>query len=343
MFNSSKYILLFSLFVCLACQEKTKKIEEGKILPQTGNIEIDKLTDALRENPTDPSLFADRAMLLYEMGSYDNAIVDFQRAITLDSTNIDYYHSLSNVYLDYFRSRSALQTLEKALEISDNAIPTLLKYAEMQLILTKHNESLKTVDKILKQEAQNADAFLLMGLNFKEMGDTSKAIASFQESVDNNSGMVDAWIELGQLLGATGKQEAVRCFDNAIQVAPRNVDAYHAKADYLANTIDDLEGAIEVYEQLNLIDPQYEDAYYNSGLIYLDLNELEKAHKQFDIAIKISPTHIRAYYYRGVASELQGNYQVARTDYQQALNMASNYEAAQEGLERLQQYLTNEK
>jgi len=44
---------------------------------------------------------------------------------------------------------------------------------------------------------------------------------------------------------------------------------------------------------------------------------------------------VRAYFYSGLASEMQGNATQARSDYQQALKLAPDYEKPRQGLERL--------
>ena len=149
-----------------------------------------------------------------------------------------------------------------------------------------------------------------------------------------NSDLVDGWIQLGQLYAAIGDPLAMRYFDNAIRVAPENIYALHSRADYLSD-VGNLAEAVEMYRRISRIDPQYEEAYFNSGLIYMDLDSIEQARRQFDIAIKTSPTHIRAYYYRGLAQEMLGNTAAAKADYEQALRMAPNYEKAQEALDRI--------
>jgi tetratricopeptide (TPR) repeat protein len=210
----------------------------------------------------------------------------------------------------------------------------LLKLSEYNLILTQYEESMKTIDKVLKQDPQNAMGYFLFGMNFKESGDTIRAINSFQKAVELDAELIDAWLNLGQLYEAIGDPLAERYFDNAIRIAPDDVIALHSKADYLSNQ-NDLEGAIELYRKMISIDPQYEVAYFNSGLIFLDMDSIAQAKNQFDLTLKMSPTHIRAYYYRGLSKEMLGDTEAAISDYKQALKMAPNYEYAQEALNRL--------
>ncbi len=300
-----------------------------------GNPAIDGLSRQIAQEPDNPALYAQRAAAFYQNEGYDNAIADLQKALYIDSTNVDYHHLLADVYMDYYRSRLALATMERAGSLYPERIPTLLKLCEFQMILTKNKESLKTIDQILRIDPQNAEAYFMMGLNFKDMGDTNRAINSFQEAVEFDSDLLDGWINLGQLFAAKENPIAARYFDNAIRVDSTSIEALHAKAYYLGNQQDDLEGALDLYKTINRIDPQYEEAYYNAGLLYLDLDNAAAAQQQFDLAIKMSPTHIRAYYYRGLTHEMLGDFGQAKSDFEQALRMAPEYEAAQEALGRI--------
>ncbi|MCB9264345.1 MAG: tetratricopeptide repeat protein [Lewinellaceae bacterium] len=302
----------------------------------TGNPAIDGLSTEITRNPNDPALYAERARLFYENNGYDEAIRDLNKALSLDSTNVECLHLLADVYLDYFQSRRALKTMERAAGLYPERIPTLLKLSEFQMILKQYDASMKTIGRVLEIDPQNAEAYFMFGMNFKEQGDTVRAINSFQKAVEYDSELVDGWINLGQLYASIGDPLARRYFDNAIRVAPENIYALHAKADYLSD-MGELPEAIEMYRRISRVDPQYDEAYFNSGLIYLDMDSIEQARKQFDIAIETSPTHIMAYYYRGLTQEMLGNREAAMADYEQALRMAPNYEKAQEGLERLKQ------
>ncbi|MCO6492586.1 MAG: tetratricopeptide repeat protein [Phaeodactylibacter sp.] len=323
-------------FALAGCGGNSQGRQEGdaEAVMTTGNPAIDGLSTEISQNPNDPELYAERGRLFYENDGFDEAIRDLNKALSMDSTNVEYLHLLADVYLDYFQSRRALKTMERAAGLYPERIPTLLKLSEFQQLLKQHEESMKTINRILTLDPQNAEAYFMFGMNFKERGDTVRAINSFQKAVELDSELADGWINLGQLYAAIGDPLALRYFDNAIRVAPDNIYALHARADYLSD-IGELPEAIEMYRRISRVDPQYEEAYFNSGLIYMDMDSIEQARQQFDIAIETSPTHIRAYYYRGLAQEMLGNAAAAKKDYEQALRLAPNYEKAQEGLERV--------
>jgi len=323
---------------CGDASENEPTTEAATNVQETGNPSIDGLTQKISDTPDDPDLYAERAMAFYENNAFDSAIDDLEMALSYDSTNVDYLHLLADVYMDYYKSRLALETMERAAELHPENIPTLLKLSEFQLILTQYEESLQTLDRIAKIDPQNAEAFFMLGMTLKEIGDTARAINSFQESVEIDPDLVDAWLNLGQLFASRDNPIAEKYFDNAIRI-DSSIMALHAKAYYLANSKDDLDGALELYRTISRKDPQYEEAHFNSGLLYLDMDEPEKAKAQFDLTVQVDPTHVRAYYYRGLTAELQGNPAAAKNDYEQALRLAEDFEAAQEALERVNEAL----
>ena len=326
---------LFLLFIVACGTDNNESDQQTENIAATGNLAIEGISKKIAENPNDASLYASRGAMFYENDGFDEAIADLTKALSIDSTNIDYHHLLADIYLDYFQSRLAIKTMERVVALYPTRIPSLLKLSEFQFILTKYDESLKTISQIMELDPQNAEGYFMFGRNFKEMGDTVRAINSFQTAVENDPDLVEAWIYLGQLYEGLGDPLAGRYYNNALEVAPQNVSALQFNADYLMNQ-NDLQGAIDLYKRITEVDYQYEAAYYNSGLLYLELDSIDQAYKQFDLTVKTSPTHIRGYFYRGYCSEIKGDTDAAKADYEQALKMNPGYERATEALARLQ-------
>lgn len=331
-----RYLVIHILFFAAACSNTSSR-PDATVPMSSGDPALDELNVLIAQRTDDPTLYAQRAELYYEKDGYDEAIQDLQYALSLDSTNVDYHHLLADVYMDYFRSRLALRTMERAAALYPERIPTLLKLSEFQYILKQYEASFATLDKVLKLEPRNPDAYFMMGMNFKEAGDTTRAINSFQTAVEIEPATVDAWVSLGQLHASIGSPLAMRYFDNAVDEAanlPARIIALHAKADYLRDQ-EQLEEAKALYREINRMDRQYEEGYFNTGVIYLKQDSLEKAYAHFNMAVEVYPLYIKGYYYRGLTAELLRNTDQARNDYQQALNLAPEYTEAQQGLARL--------
>lgn len=322
------------VFLLLAAGALACKRDAAEAPATTGDATLDELNYAIRQNPKDHALYASRAQYFYERNGMDEAIQDLTTALSLDSANVDYHHLLADVYMDYFRSRMALKTMERAAALYPERIPTLLKLSEFYLILKQYERSMETIDKVLRIDPQNAEAYFMFGLNFKDQGDVNRAINSFQQAVEIDPKLTDAWINLGQLHAAIDGKLASRFFDNAIELDSSNAVAWHAKADYLRDK-EDLKGALDLYRKAAIADPQYEEAYYNAGLMYMELDSVAPAYREFDLALQTNPLYVRAYFFRGYAAELMGNFKQAKDDYEHAVRMAPEYQEAQDGLSRV--------
>ena len=321
------------IFFSFGCRD-AHTVPQQPLTALTGNPAIDGLSREIAQAPDQPDLYAQRGYLFYENEAYDEAIKDFQSALQYDSANVEYMHLLADVYLDYYKSYDALKVMEKAAKLYPERIPTLLKLSEFQLILQQYPASMQTAGKVMQLDPQNAEGFFMLGMNYKEMGDDARAINSFQSAVENNPDIVDAWINLGQLQAKQNNPIAARYFDTAVQLDTFGVDALHAKAQYLSDK-DDLKGAIQVYKTIIERDPQYEEAFFNSGLLYLDLDSVQQAYNQFNTAVQIAPADPDAYYYRGLSAAFAGKIDQARRDYQQAIQLNADHEKAKEALAQL--------
>lgn len=329
--------LLFALFGLVACggdNESTQATTEAE--PKTQEqIAVSQLTEALAQDPDNAELYAERGAIYLENGVYDRAIIDFKRSIERDSSRVAVWHLLADAQMDNLRSREALNTMIFASSRFKERVPTLLKLAELQFIVQKHDDALATLDRAVRVDPNEGEIFFMIGEVMSEIGDTVRAINSYQRATELNPDILDAWLALGMLFEARGNNIAERYFKTATAIDRKAAIPYRMLADYYSRQ-NRLPEAIEQYDEAIVRDPQFDEAFYNSGLVYLDMDSLTKAKQQFDRAVEVRPGYIEARFYQGVALELQGNIQGARNAYQQALNMAPSFTNAQQALERLQ-------
>ncbi len=327
------YPVLLAMMILTAGCQSSDPAESAVSL--TGYPEIDQITLAIQKNPADHQLYRQRAQAYADREAYDQAILDLNRALTLDSMDIDSYHLLADVYLDYYNSRMAINTLYKAVEYFPERIPTLLKLVEFQYILKFYDPAKQTIARIMTLDPQNAEGLFWAGMIHREEGNPVAAIKRFQEATEQDPDLIDAWIECGKLLSQEKKPLALRYFETAVRLDSTSDHARHALAEYLQDQ-GRLQDALDVYRELVLRNPQYADALYNSGLIYLEMDSLLDARKQFDMALKVDPTRAMAYFARGNVQEQLGDLQAAISDYQQALLLDPSMARAKQALAQLQ-------
>ena len=324
-------ILIFGCLLLISCNTSSEKAG----LKKTGNAALDQLNALIQADTSDHTLFYERAKLYYDNSYFDGAIEDLEKAIELDSLVPDYYHLLSDAYLDYYRSKEALLTMEQCVKLFPERIPSMLKLSETQLILKQHDNSLQTCSNILTINPQNAEAYFMMGMNLRSTQDLERAKVAFKKATELDPELIDAWIILGQIFEDENDPRALDYYDAASNIDMSNPLPLHSKAFYLQNN-GDIEAALKIYRQINIVDKNYLDAYLNSGILYMSMDSLDKAFEQFDIMCKIKPQLHLSYYYRGMIHEARNNFEQAKADYSTCLKLNTKYAKAQQALNELE-------
>ncbi|MBK8700189.1 MAG: tetratricopeptide repeat protein [Saprospiraceae bacterium] len=277
--------LLFAglILVFPSCKEQEKKEDLFKFAT-TGDEIIDALSLEIEKDPLNANLRYKRAERLYLRNKYDECIEDLRVAITTDSMQAPYYHLLADAFLDNNLSSRALQTMQKAAALFPTRIPTLLKLSEVQLILTQYDASILTLNEIVRIDAQNAEAYFMLGTTLNAMGEKKRAINAFQTATELDSKLTDAWISLGNLYAELKDKQAINFYQNAVNIDPMNANALHAMAYYLQNQGKENE-AISLYRKIINANPGYTAAYLNSGILLMEKDSLDQALEQFNIMV----------------------------------------------------------
>lgn len=325
------WVILAGIFFTLlfSCKsDTTSKVQS------TGDPEIDAISDQINKSPNNADLYYQRAKKYMDKSTFDRAILDMQKAMTIDSLNPDYYHLISDAYLDYYNSKEAMNAMLKVLSLYPERVPSLLKMAELKYILEDFDGSLLTLNEVVRLDPQNAEAFFMLGLNFKSLNDVERSTNAFQTAVEMDSGLTDAWLSLGEIYETKKDPKALKYYESAILSDPKSMQALHAKAYYLQNH-GDIPGAQLLYRNIIVTDKSYTDAYLNSGLLYMEMDSLDRAYEQFNLMTGVAPTNHLGFYMRGVVNEKKGKKDQALKDYESAFNLNNKDKKVQDALSAL--------
>lgn len=313
------FIAAFAMVNCENNSDENSQQEVSAFSPY-----IDSLTQAINKTPEKAILYAQRGEAFYNTENYEASITDLNKAIEFDGNQPDFYRILANTYLDYYKSKEAIDILQVAVERFPTDVSLILKLAEFQMITKQHGASIQSASRILEFEPLNSEAFFMMGLNYKLIEDTTKAINSFQTAVEQDPDLLDGFYELGLLFDTQGKGElALQYFNNALDIDPFHIPSLYAKGMYYTDNKMDNE-AIKTFKQIHTIDREYADPYVNIGLIYLEYDSLKQAYNNFNIAAEVEPTMAKAFYYRALTAEKLGNIDASIEDYKNARNLDKN-------------------
>lgn len=331
----------FSIAILSACggEQSAPASEVDQDIAMTDSLQaidnlLNKLDAALREDPENADLYAQRGEVYYENGLFDKAIKDLRASIQRDSSIPERWHLLADAQIDGLRSREALNTMIYASTRFPERVPTLLKLAEFQQILLQHDDALATLDRALRVDPREGEIFFMIGQVLSETGDTARAMNAYQRATELNPDIVDAWLKLGLMAEGQGQSLAERYFKTATSIANQDALPYRMLGDYYVRN-GRLDEAIQTYDEVIRRDPRDAQALYNSGLVWLDKDSISRAYDQFARAVEVRPMYLDARYQLGVALELQGKTEQARGAWQQALNLAPTYQPAIDAIKRL--------
>jgi len=312
-----------------------KKATEEQNTAGTGDAKIEQLNANIQSDSLDPGNYYQRSKYYLEQKDINKALSDISKAIQLDESNSDYFVALSDIYLAMGRIPNCLEALKKAEKLDPSNNDALLKIAEVYLILKDYPNTFEYTKKALDHDLINPVAHFIRGYAYMEMGDTSLAIKNFQAAADQDQNYYEAYIELGSLYSTLKNPLAAGYLQTATRIEPNRGEGYYLLG-LAYQEQENIPKAVETYEKLLAISPDFKEAHYNLGYINLVyINDFETAIRYFTKAITLDPKYTDAYFNRGYSYELNGDYKNARKDYLKALELVPNYERSIVGLNRL--------
>lgn len=339
-----KYLTLFiALSLLFACGQDATPIDqqpEQKTTPvETEDTQVDQeleeINQAIRADINNKDLYLKRAKYHQANSNAKSAAADINRAFKLDTLYLPTLLTQADFLSKSGKLGASLSILEKAKRLYQDSSSVYVGFSKLYLIARNNEKSLENADLAIKYDIYNAEAYYLKGYNFLESGDSIRAISSYQTAIEQDPDFFDAYLELGLIFSEKNDPLALEYYKNALLVRPGEKRALYSKGMY-EQEHEMYNEAMKTYHEAIKANPDFKEAHYNLGYVYLFYLQLYKESQEyFTDAIKIDPNYVQAYYNRGYAFELLGDINNAAKDYRKALAINPSYDRAAQGLSRL--------
>ncbi len=220
---------------------------------------------------------------------------------------------------------------------------------------TDLKEKIDLLDQVIALEPKNLDAYFYRALAKNDMGDYQSAIvdyskilliepdadtyfnrgnsrynledfqgakADYEKAFELDNSFIDALYSLACTKYDLGEYEgAIADFNKLTRAIPDLQIAYTLRGSAYA-ALEDYKEALKDYSTAILISPD-SDAFFNRGVLFLDIKYFQKARADLNIAIRLNKDNPFLYFYRGTSNLFLGKFEEAQEDYSTALKYDS--------------------
>lgn len=222
---------------------------------------IEKLQAEIRLYPDSMRLRSRLAQNLRENGDFSEAVHQIDTILKKDSLTPAIHHFRAELLLDLKDTASATVAMEKAYELAPQSDA---QYSLAYLYAASGNmKALALCDTMIrKMTRQNpkGDPYYIKGIYYLRLADTDKALKSFNQSINIDHTLMEAYTEKGRLYFKGGKyKEALSVFKLATTVSNTYADAYYWQGRCF-EALGQPDEAVTNYQKAVGLDPDFHQA-----------------------------------------------------------------------------------
>ncbi len=283
---------------------------------------------AITINPQDAKAYFNRGVAKSDLGDKAGALADYTQAITINPQLADAYNNRGVAKSDLGDKAGAIADYNQAITINPQYADAYNNRGNAKSDLGDNAGAIADFTQAITINPQDAYAYYNRGNAKSELGDKAGAIADYTQAITINPQYADAYSNRGVAKSDLGdKAGAIADYNQAITINPQDAKTYYNRGN-AKFVLGDKAGAIADYTQAITINPQYADAYSNRGVAKSDLGDKAGAIADYNQAITINPQDAKTYYNRGNAKFVLGDKAGAIADYNQAITINPQYAGA---------------
>ena len=284
-----------------------------------------KLSNVPEPNRQEAIAYYNRGVDCCIVGSYEEAIKDYSKAIELDGKFIPAYYNRGIAYCEKGSYEEAIKDYSKAIELDGKFAHAYYGRGNVYYKKGANEEAIKDYSKAIELDGKFAHAYYGRGNVYYKKGANEEAIKDYSKAIELDGKFVHAYHGRGRAYCEKGLyEEAIKDYSKAIELNDKYTYAYHGRGiAYFKKG--SYEEAIKDYSKAIELDSKFIPAYYNRGVAYFKKGLYEEAIKDFSQAIELDGKFVHAYHGRGRAYCEKGSYKEAIKDYSQAIELDGKF------------------
>jgi tetratricopeptide (TPR) repeat protein len=301
----------------------------------------------LSANPKDAEGWYEQGWILHNLGQYQRALTSYSRAVEINPKYSLAEARRGEILNELENYQEAFASCERAIAGDNNWATISPAYIWQQrstalLGLEKPEEALDSAERAIALKSDYENAWNNKAVSLWNLGKYEKAKEATEQALQINSKYIQAWFNYGRILTSIantndGKNEkmtyekAIIAYNNALDGDIKSLNKQN-RASILANKaaalwhLGDNNLALKSTNEAIENNPKSFEAWYNKGIVLLNMSKYEEARDAYDKADKLRPNNQLVLTNRGITLARQGKYQDALNDFERVLNLNPNNE-----------------
>ena len=167
-------------------------------------------------------------------------------------------------------------------------------------------DSLASVEKYLRENPQDAEAWNVKGVFHAQRKEYGEALRALDQALQLDSKLAAAHSNRGRVLITLGPEkasEALRSFDRALALKPEELDTLRDKA-LAFRALGKAEDELEIYKKMSQLNKDEWGIWLRLGDLQLEIGDFRSAISSFDISLELKDDLVPAYVRRAIALAL---------------------------------------
>ncbi|WP_448520676.1 tetratricopeptide repeat protein [Rhodoflexus sp.] len=309
-----RYVCLLLTLTFWQCAQQQDK-QPMPPLPDETNNNIEKkiayLSKIIQDNQANAEVFYQRASLNLSLGKENLALIDIDRALSLNNNEADYYwvRALAlDQKADFERALVAAQKAENMnLDRGIQPAPSTFKLMGKWYYLQKDTATARRYLLAAQQSfPDHAEVYYYLGLLGRDAGDTIHTVANLRTAIDLQPNYPEAYTVLIDFYRKRGNRRlATAAAAEAVMQCPNQPRLMETYADLLMLSEERESAAMRWYQQAADLSPNNWRLHYIVGMYHHRERHYAEAEKYLTTALANKPDLEKALYNLGTIYEYQ--------------------------------------
>ncbi len=201
------------------------------------NKKLKWLNESIKLNPT-PNAYHLRAIIYKGQDLYNEALEDYEKAITLNSEDALIFYNRGVLYNSDSKHEEALQDYNKAIELNPKFSFAYINRGILYSKLGgKNEEALQDFNKAIEIDSLSDKAYFNRGVLYSNLGKNEEALQDFNKAIEIDSEYADAYNNRADLLRKMGEYEqAFQNINKALMIDSNDAYTHSTLAEIYAET-----------------------------------------------------------------------------------------------------------